>query len=492
MSSNLLRPLDRDAFGRREARHLLNRAGFGGSPQRVREIYALGLHDAVDSLVDFHTIDWPNAHVKADTFDPEIMRPMRMNERLALRRARQAGDEAALEQARMQRQQRQREDRRQMREIQKWWLQRMIDTPRPLEEKLTLFWHSHFATNYRAIEDSYHMFLQNQMFRKYGCGTFDQLAFNIIRDPAMLRYLNNNTNRKRAPNENLARELMELFVLGEGNGYTERDIKQGARALTGYTYRDDDFVFRKRWHDDGVKNILGQVGRWDGDDFVRIILNRRAASEFICYKLYQFFVKDVPGEPDATTQQFVVDLAERFRESEYDIRETLRTMFLSQHFYDETNMAAKIKSPVQLVVEAIRTLNLSAANTDLLLRALDRMGQNLFFPPSVNGWDGGRAWINTSTLFIRQNTLVYLLTGGRRGALADLTPLVDHVRDANGRLDTEATVRELLAINLAGPPHEKRVRTLVDFVNQHGGRMDNRMLAGLMTLIAALPEYQVC
>src|SRR6185436_12424118 len=165
-------------------------------------------------------------------------------------------------------QDRERDDRRQMREMQKWWLKRMIETPRPLEEKMTLFWHGHFATSFRTIENSYHMFKQNTLFRKHAVGNFGELLFAIIRDPAMIAYLNNNQSRKGKPNENLAREIMELFSLDIA-GYTERDIKEGARALTGYTFVDDKFEFRRNDHDTGEKSILGVTGPLDGDGFVK-------------------------------------------------------------------------------------------------------------------------------------------------------------------------------------------------------------------------------
>ena len=167
----------------------------------------------------------------------------------------------------------------------------MISTKRPLEEKLTLFWHGHFATGYRTIENSYHMYLQNMFFRNNAMGNFkDDLVLGIIHDPAMIKYLNNDQNRKQAPNENLARELMELFTLGEGEGYSEDDIKEGARTLTGYNIEDDEFAFRARQHDTGRKRIFGRSGEYDGDDFVNLIFTRRNASIFIIEKLYKFFV----------------------------------------------------------------------------------------------------------------------------------------------------------------------------------------------------------
>jgi uncharacterized protein (DUF1800 family) len=501
--ARILKALPKSAFDYRAAQHLLNRAGFGGSPEQVRALANLGLDEAVDYLFD----DAENAAppVQSDTFDRNIMRPLTDQEQRTIARARRAGDEATVDEFRRRRQEAQRADRRQMRELQEWWLTRMIETPRPLQEKMTLFWHGHFATSYRAIEDSYHMFMQNQLFRRHAVGDFGALVHGIVRDPAMLRYLNNNRNQRRQPNENLARELMELFTLGEGNEYTEDDIKEGARALTGYTYEDDAFIgldsqsYRQR-HDDGLKRILGKTGNWDGDDFVDIILTRPSCAEFICWKLYRYFVNDLPGVPDRRRRRYIGDLAEELRANRYRLKPVLETMFRSEHFYDPSNVGSQIKSPVQLVVQAIRTLDTPTRSLTTLLTGCDLMGQNLFFPPSVKGWDGGRAWINTSTLFIRQNMLVYLLTGRREGrgrrdeerGLAELAHLVEHLRPERGEADPREVVTYLLRINLATEPQPQRVENLVELVESRKRSIDNNMLLGLMCLIGAMPEYQVC
>jgi uncharacterized protein (DUF1800 family) len=387
-----------------------------------------------------------------------------------------------------------------MAELQMWWLQRMIETPRPLEEKMTLFWHGHFATGYRAIEDSYHMFLQNQLFRVNAVGSFKRLTHQIVRDPAMLRYLNNNQNRRQAPNENLARELMELFTLGEGNDYTEDDIKEGARALTGNTYVDDSFVFQRRWHDDGVKTILGRKGNWDADKFVDLIFDRPVVSEYMCWKLYRFFVNDLPGVPDEASQQFILKLARDFRRAKYRIKPVLKTLFASEHFYDPANVASQIKSPTQLVVQAIRSLRTPTRQLRTLLSASDLMGQNLFMPPSVKGWDGGRAWINTSTLFVRQNLMVYLLTGrrpdhypwDRDGSTYVAEHLIEHLDKGRGEFDINEVATYLLRFNLGAEPNRERVATLEKFVEERGGRLTNDMLIALLALITAMPEYQLC
>ncbi len=503
MAVDSLRALRADRFDYWKAQHLLNRAGFGGTPGQVRALANLGLSGAVDYIVDYDKFDVPP--VEAGEFDPDIMRPRTQAERQELRRARQGGDETVVERFRQRRQARQRADRTQVAELRRWWLTRLIETDRPLQEKLALFWHGHFATNYRSIEDSYHMFMQNQLFRRQASGNFKTLVHQIIRDPAMLRYLNNNQNRREQPNENLARELMELFTLGEGNGYTEDDIKQGARALTGYTYYDDQFIDLhsrqyEQLHDPGPKRILGKIGNFNGDDFVDIIFTLDYVSEFICWKLYRFFVNDLPGVPQENAQAFILKLARLFRDRNYQMKPLLRTIFKSEHFYDEVNMASQIKSPIQLIVQAIRSLRTPARSLDTLLGAAARMGQSLIYPPSVKGWDGGRAWINTSTLFVRQNLTIYLLTGRRPDAYAwqtdgsvyDAMHLIEHLRTPPDPIDVRDAVTYLLRFNLGTEAQPERVESLVRFVNARGGRLDNSMLIAVLALITAMPEYQLC
>ena len=270
MNQGRIRDVD---FGYDQARHLLLRAGFGGTPDQIRVLADWGAEKAVDYILNYEDVPDPDRPLP-DRFDRDIIRPVSADERRMFVNARSRGDEDALAQLRLRQQQAERNDRRQMREIQKWWLARMISSPRPFEEKMTLFWHGHFATSFRTIENSYHMYMQNQLFRTHAAGNFGKLLYAIIRDPAMLAYLDNNDSRKGQPNENLARELMELFSLGLGN-YSERDIKEGARALTGYSFRDDSFEFIANNHDTGRKTILGVSGNLDGDGFVKAILSQR-------------------------------------------------------------------------------------------------------------------------------------------------------------------------------------------------------------------------
>ncbi|MEM1166139.1 MAG: DUF1800 domain-containing protein [Planctomycetota bacterium] len=498
------RPIRREDFGYDQARHLLWRAGFGGTPAQVRAVSEMGPRDAVDFLLDFEstrdTYDGPSA---AD-FNPFIMAEPTPEQRRAYQRARREQDEDALARLRRTRQDRQRSDRRQVADVKRWWLERMIESPRPLEEKLTLFWHGHFATGYRTIENSYHMYLQNQLFRAHAAGSFESLMRGIIRDPAMLNYLNNDRNRVGAPNENLARELMELFSLGEGN-YSERDIKEGARALTGYTFRNNEFVFNADRHDTGSKRILAAQGNLDGDDFVTAILHERSCSEFIAMKLYEFFVAMVPSDRRNIRYRpavaFIESIAKTMREHDYELKPVLREMFRSRHFYEEANIAEKIKSPVELVVSSVRSLRVPVRDLDVLVEALSVMGQEPLQPPNVAGWPGGRSWINTSTLFVRQNILAYMLTGKLPSGFDpdaaveryDATPMADDLAagEIDGLSDPVLALPHLCRFMLGRPALPRQLDVLTAYVDTRGGRLDPPTLSGCMALITAMPEYQL-
>lgn len=498
-----MRPIRRETFGFDQARHLLWRAGFGGTPEQIRTLVAWGPEQAVDHLLEIEKV--PDAPPDETLFDRDLMRPPTREEQRQIAVARRTQDEETLARLRVMRMDRERRDRLQVRQMQRWWLIRLIETPRPLEEKMVLFWHGHFATSYRGVEDSFHMYLQNLLFRRHALGNFAELLYGIIRDPAMLAYLNNNQSRRRQPNENLARELMELFSLGLG-AYSEDDIREGARALTGYTFEDDQFVFRARDHDDNPKTILGQRGRFNGDDFVGLILQQPACPRFIARKLYKFFVADIPPweaadndrHLDPAARRVIADLASTLSASRYALRPVLRRLFLSEHFYDPAIMNQRIKSPVELVVGAVRSLHVPTRDLSILLDALDLMGQNLFFPPSVKGWDGGRGWINTSTLYVRQNVLAYLLTGRKPGGddpLADTerydpAPMVAAlVGDAT--TDPDAVITSLLRFMVGSVPPDAHA-VLRRVVPSAEPVLSRDTLIKLMLLISAMPEYQLC
>ena len=505
--SSSLAPIKDEKFGFEQARHLLWRAGFGGTPKQIRTLAAWGPKKAVDYILDFDKIEYDEP--KPDGFDADIMRPANAEERGEIARARRSGDEVAVARLRAQRQEAQRSDRQQMVRVQHWWIKRMIETPRPLEEKMTLFWHGLLATSYRTIEDSFHMYLQNMLFRRHAVGNYGELLFGIIRDPAMIAYLDNNDSRKDRPNENLARELMELFSLGVGN-YTEKDIKEGARALTGFTFEDDEFVFNKNNHDTGTKTILGRKGTLDGDGFVKAILEQPACPQYIAKRLYKFFLADYPtGRPeiDKSAESVIRQLAGTLTAGRYEIKPVLRRLFLSEHFYDPALLCEQVKSPAELVVGAVRSLNTPVRDLGVLADAMNLMGQNLFFPPSVKGWDGGRSWINTATLYVRQNILCFLLTGKTpqgydplaeserydpTGLLADVSFSAGGGATGDAAKDDPESVADFILHFTLGSKERRNRDVLVSYVQEHGGKIDEETITGMLLLATAMPEYQLC
>lgn len=476
---------DRD-FDFWSAAHLLRRAGFGGTPEEIGLLQAAGNEAAVARLVSYEPHPDDDHRAASD-----IMRPQTPDERAAIARAREIGDEATIERARRDRQNRQRRDRAQLRGLRRWWFERMVRTPNPLEEKMTLFWHGHYATGYRTIEDSWHMLAQNRLFRAYAVGDARRLAAGILRDPAMVRYLDGQRNVRGNPNENLARELMELFILGEGNGYTERDIKEVARCLTGLDIEDDVVVFHEPRHDTGLKTVLGRRGRFTGDDVLQVLFARPEAAVFLAEKLYRFFVNDAPGPRSRDAKQTIGGIAKLLRRHDFELAPVLTRLFASRHFHDPANRGAIIKSPTQLLVEAIRSLGTPIRDLDGLLDDADRMGQSLFQPPSVKGWDGGRSWINTATLFVRQNAVVDLLVGKGPDAEAyEAERLVAHLA-ADGDPDPETTVAYLLRFCLGREPHPDREAELRTFLAGVGDRVDRDRIVAMLAIITALPEYQL-
>ena len=496
-----LSPISSDDFGFNEARALLLRAGFGGTTEQVQTLASWGPERAVGHLVEYD--DVPVEPVRSDEFAGDIMVPLSRQQRLEYAQARRNQDEETLARFREARQERQRRDRRQARDLRAWWLGRMIESPRPLEEKMTLFWHGHFATGYRTIENSYHMFLQNQLFRKHATGNFGQLLHSIIRDPAMIAYLDNNDSRRGRPNENLAREILELFSLGVGN-YSERDIKEGARALTGYTFQGNEFYLNTRNHDSGQKRILGASGDLDGDDFVKAILAQRACTAFIADKLYRYFVAEAPENTpglDRAAPRFIRRMAGVLAQNKYELRPLLRRVFMSRHFYQACALEHRIKSPIELVVGAIRSYNAPPRDLAGLADAMGLMGQSLFQPPSVAGWPGGRTWINASTLFVRKNAMAFLLTGkttngyhpsARRDPF-DPMPLLEPLAQAEpaAARDASKVADYLLRFSLGRSTDSTRA-PLMEFASQHNGQVSPPFVTGLLLLITAMPEYQLC
>ncbi|MEM8782543.1 MAG: DUF1800 domain-containing protein [Planctomycetota bacterium] len=494
-----LNPISPAAWTPAAARHLALRAGFGGTPRQLAAVHESGLEAAVDAFLK--PADPPAA---PEGLDPDVVTPPSEEERRQYRRLRGEDAAAAREAAQRRRQQQRRNDRRMFRDLQHWWVERLLDPPASLHERLVLLWHNHFATGHRTVRDAYLMWRQHAMFREQAFD-FAALAQGIVRDPAMLKYLNNDRNLRAEPNENLARELLELFMLGAGN-YRESDIKEGARALTGFSVEDDEFRFRRFVHDSQTKTILGRSGDFDGDDFVELLLRQDACARFVAHKLYDHFVFDVGDDWAKVPRQrqaVIRSLGQRVKRHRYDLVPVMRELLTSRHFFDPANVGRKIKSPPQFLVGTVRSLNTPPRRTQTLHEAMTQMGMTLFDPPSVNGWDGGRAWINTSTLFVRQNLATYLITGKTPGEPFDVRDAqVSGRHDPRGLLDGLETSRrddpqavvDHFADALLGPHvSESRRGALYAFAEQRGrGPSDPHALLGLFCAMTAMPEYQLC
>ena len=276
--------------------------------------------------------------------------------------------------------------------IMKSWHSQMINTPYQLREKMALFWHGHFATR---IQQSLFNKQIIEIFRKNALGNFRDMVFEVSKSPAMLNFLNNQQNKKARPNENFARELMELFTLGRGQ-YSEKDIRESARAFTGWSYDNmGTFVNNDKQHDAGQKEFLGKTGNFTGDDIINTILEKPECAEFITRKIYRFFVNEAPDE------KIVKSLSQRFHKSDYDIMTLMDEIFLSDWFYASQNVGAKIKSPVELIVGMRRILPMDLQNKDSVYAFEKILGQELLQPPNVAGWPSGTAWIDSSTLLLR-------------------------------------------------------------------------------------------
>jgi uncharacterized protein (DUF1800 family) len=392
---NVLAPLSAGKWNEQTAAHLLNRAAFGGTPVEIEATRKKGLAAAVHQLVD---PAGDAANLPPPTWaHPRNIRAMRME-------ARGLKDEPE------QRKEKIREIRmmegEQILDLRRWWLNRMMNGPAPLLEKMTLFWHGHFATSVQKAKDGYWMWLQNDTLRRNAFGNFATLTKKISRDPAMMIYLDLPQSRKEHPNENWARELMELFTVGIGN-YSEQDVREAARAFTGYRLdmTTQQFRFAPFQQDRGTKTFLGRNGALSGDDIIDILVKQPACAQFLARKLWRFFVEDDPSP------QIVDAVAGRIRAHNYEIRPVLREIFSAEEFYSERAMRSQVKSPVQYLVQTAKLLETQLPSPIAAQNAMRQMGQILFAPPNVKGWDGGKAWITTSTLLFRYNFANYLING---------------------------------------------------------------------------------
>lgn len=390
------------------AAHLLNRAGFGGTPDQIEALQRQGPEAAVDGLLDYRRVEAalePPAWAKPDPERAERLRKARTataEERAALRREEQSTQ------------------RSRTLELRRWWVTRMATTARPLEERMVLFWHGHFATSIQKVRDAWLMYRQLATFREHATGHWPTLLMAVTRDPAMLVWLDQARSRRDHPNENYAREVMELFALGEGN-YGEPDVLEAARALTGLGYDPvtQEPVWRPRQHDAGPKSVLGNRGRLDPEGVIRVIAEHPQSGRFLARKLWGCFA----GVPATAAQVEALNAA--FVGGRREISALLRTLLLSRDFYAPEVRRVQIKSPVQWLAMALRQLDRPVPRPELVTSVLRELGQELLAPPNVKGWDDGVAWINTGTLTRRRQYAALLvdgleaapgMVGGERGA----------------------------------------------------------------------------
>jgi uncharacterized protein (DUF1800 family) len=423
-----------------DAAHLLRRAGFGVGSREIGEIHRLGLDAAVNRLT--------TVQPESDEFN--------YSDRTLRAAAFASGG---------------------IDHLKAWWLHRMRRSANPLVEKMTLLWHNHFATSNAKVRSVPHMAVQNDLFRQYAFGGFRELLHAAAKDVAMLIWLDGEDNRKRAPNENFAREIMELFALGVGN-YTERDIQQAAKAFTGWQVRNEQFWFDRRQHDPGPKTVFGKTGNFGGAEIVDLCLDQPACPRFVALKLLRGFVCDRP------TPEAVAAVAENLTAHRMAVGKTLRDLLRSEIFYARENRAAIVKGPLDFALGLCRALDANP-NYEQLAPLLARLGQDVFAPPTVKGWEGGRLWVSSATMLLRTQFVADFLGGAKYGETPKLAATL-----ALQLSDAERTVRRLEALLLARPLEDAGRRQAVDYLRQAKGS-DEERVRGVCHLLATAPEFQL-
>jgi uncharacterized protein (DUF1800 family) len=451
------RPSDKAPWDLRRAGHLLRRATFGASWHDLQTALKAGPEKALDGLL--------KGGPKQDEFEEGMQS---LAEFIA------KGNNGQ--------------------QLRGWWLHRMLYNPHPLREKLTLFWHNHFATsNAKAGMNARFMLGQYELMRRHALGHFGPLLQEMSKDPAMMVWLDTRDSKKGNPNENYARELMELFSLGIGH-YTEQDIREAARAFTGWEIQADKAVFNEKQHDSGEKTVLGQTGSWKGEDIVRICLEQKSTPTFLVGKLYRFLVSEtVPATPE-----LIEPLAEQFKKSDYDFGALVKTVLSSNLFFAPEVYRTRIKAPVDFVLGIVRALE-GRVGTSALADVTEQLGQNVFYPPSVKGWDGGQGWLNGQTLLFRQN-LALALTSTEDPRFGSRTDPAAFARK-HGKKSDEAMLDFFLQLFLQGElPSESRAK-LLDYQQRSKKQSyppywteedaaDHRVRT-LCHLVLTLPEFQL-
>ncbi len=463
-------------WNERLAAHLLRRAGFGGTPDDVRQIASRSMNAAVDGLVNFPSTGALPA--PPQLFDPrEMLRNLFFGGQLTAK----PDDMQRREIAKQIRQ----GERQSLMDLQNWWLNRMLNSPAPLQEKMTLYFHGHFTT--AAIQKGVTpqmVFDQNQLFRTNALGNLRELTWQVSIDPAMMIYLDNARSDVTHPNENYARELMELFTLGVDH-YTENDVRESARAWTGWIVarRTGKAQFVQSRHDDGSKTFLGQTGNWSGRDIVDIIYRQPACAAFWANNLLNFFVYNDP-EPS-----LVSALAALIQKNNYNLKPVISTLLRSTVFYSERAYRALVKSPVEYVVGTYKALGLNQIDVRAQ-RALVQMGQILFYPPNVAGWPGGANWLTSQTMIARQNFVAGLVN----------SPAMDEVSWMQQvPLKASQASTDLIRTLLQGDASPAAAMQIADYLNGAGtsalgmlsGENYQERVRGAAYLTMAMPAYQL-
>jgi len=471
-------PLPEKLWDRNLAAHLLDRAGFGGTPADIDSLVLMGPGKAVDSFI--------HADDDGDLFPkPQMLMPA---ERLVYKQREKAA--TTEEQRREIRKELGNEEYTSMLNLRLWWLNRMRYTAAPLQEKATLFWHGHFATSNAKVNDSYMMWQQNETLRRYALGKFPDMLKAMSRDPAMIRWLDLGQSRKDHPNENFAREVMELFSLGEGH-YTEKDIQESAKAFTGYRidYQTGYFRFQEKDFDPGTKTFFDKSGPFTGDDIIDAIVAQPQCARFIGKKLWVFFVSENPPE------ETITGIAELLLSNGYDIGATLATIFSSADFYSPHAVHHQIKSPVQWIMQTTKMLEIPLPDARVLENSLAALGQVVFAPPNVKGWDGGRAWISASSLLYRYNMAAYLLSGKARilgggNTKTAIIPL-ETIAPASVRSGSDQLLDHLSFRLFNYPLQTKDRATYLTYLEKHPVPYSNDTVRDLMQIMMSTPDYQL-
>ena len=451
-------------------KHLYNRAGFGLSPAEWKKRQSKSPAKELERLIRESKTFEPLKVVGGPAASPANMSK---EDRKAFRQA----------------------QRQLIGDLNQSWMHRMGSGKGALRERMTLFWHGHFACRIKSVYASQQL---NHVLRAHAFGNFRDMLLAVSRSPAMLQFLNNQQNRKAHPNENFAREVMELFTLGQGK-YTENDIKEAARAFTGWGFnKEGDFVFRKRQHDEGQKTFLGLKGNLGGEDIIDRILKEKDCARFLCRKMYRYFVSPQVNE------EAVEALALKFYDSNYELLPLIRELFNSEAFLAESSIGARIKSPVDLITGLMRQLDLGFENKRPLLALEKVLGQVLFQPPNVAGWPGNTYWIDSSRMMARMSLPSFLLDDAefRYEASGDDDTGAPGFKGFKGKnTGGEVNWGELQKV-FGGENAIKTRQTLASYFLAPGLEMVNLdpvqipaggdVLKSLILQVMTLPEYQLC